>query len=990
MLLDTLTELPPPADLAAAARGLERWRSQGIANGEASVRAFAVHLAENRNGRRLLEGVFGNSPYLGDALARDPAFVEQIFANGFDATQSALLTRLNQDYGQETDTARLMTGLRVAKRRAALLIALADITGTWTLEPVTAALSDIAETALHLTCRHLLRKAATQGMIELPDHDHPEAGSGLIVLGMGKLGACELNYSSDIDLIVFYDADRVRARRPETLARDMIRLTRELVRIMDERTRDGYVFRTDLRLRPDPASTPLAVSVAAAETYYPSVGQNWERAALIKARQVAGDTEAGAGLLRFLSRFIWRRNLDFAAIQDIHSIKRQINASKGHHIIAVLGHDLKVGRGGIREIEFFAQTQQLIFGGRDDRLRKLGTCAAIESLVATGRVDRAAADELIAAYRFLRRAEHRIQMVDDRQTHALPKTDEGVAAIAAFLGYGDVAGFRADLLGHLARVEESYARLFEEAPPLSSIGNLVFTGTDDDPGTVETLTTLGFAHPSSVITTVAGWHRGRTHTMRSARARELLTELVPALLEAFGRTPAPDAALAGFDAFLSHLPTGVQLFSLFYSNPWLLELVALILGTAPRLAETLGRNPGLLEGVLSTGSLETLPEGAELAEDYLRFLDGTDDFEEVMFRARRWTAEQKFRAGVHILRSVTDGDRAGPFLSDLADVVLLDVCRRVSEEFRRRHGTFPGTDVAIIAMGKLGSRQMSIESDLDLIIVYHVPTGIAESDGAKPLSPAEYYTRWTKRLINAVTAQSADGRLYEIDMRLRPSGNSGPVAVSLQAFDRYQHEQAWTWEHMALTRARIIGGRHPLRTGLAGTFHDVLTRDRDPAKLLLDVAEMRRRVDHEFGTDNPWNVKYFRGGFLDINFIVQYLILRHAHRHPGIIAANTVTALENLAAAGVLDPRIAAELIPIHRLWRRVQGYLRLISAQVLKPAAMPEALRATLGPVVFPGREGPIPFADSEAEMRRRAACAFGHYQRLIEQPAAALVRET
>ena len=975
--------LPLPADAARAARGLESW-CEAAAAAEPDLAAFALALSACPDGRRLIDSVAGNSPYLGLSLTRDLAFARVLWEDGFDAGFARLLADLTAGYGEETDIARLMAGLRLANRRAALLIAVADMTEAWGLERVTGALSEFAETTLDLAARHLLRAAAAKGTLVLPDIRDPLAGSGLIILAMGKFGARELNYSSDIDLIVLYDDTVAVAKDPDELPRVFIRFARDLVRIMDERTRDGYVFRTDLRLRPDPGATPAAVAVSAAEVYYSSVGQNWERAAMIKARPVASDPVAAAEFMATIRSFVWRRSLDFAAIQDIHSVKRQIHAHKGHHRPAVAGHDIKLGRGGIREIEFFIQTQQLIYGGRDDRLRVAPTCAALAAFTAAGRLDPRVARELTESYRFLRQVEHRLQMVDDRQTHQLPKAEAELDQIAIFLGFPDRESFGETLLAHLMRVEGHYAELFEEAPSLAGPGNLMFTGTDDDPGTLETLRSLGFGNPSGVIATVAAWHRGRYRCMRNARARELLTELTPALLQAFGRTRHSDEALGRFDIFMSGLPSGVQLFSLFHAKPGLLDFIAEVMGTAPQLAGWLSRKPALLDAMVAPDYFDPLPGKGDLAAEYRRTVGaGGGNFEDMLNHLRRWVQDQSFRAGVHILRGITDGDRCGPFLSALADIVLDDLAVRVEDEFARRHGRIPGGSMAIIAMGKLGSGQMTIASDLDLITVYEVPPETGQSDGERPLAPSEYYIRLTQRLIGALTAPTSEGRLYEVDMRLRPSGTAGPVAVSLDAFTRYQHHDAWTWEHMALTRARVISGSPSLRAKLEAVAQAVLTRRRDPAILVMDVADMRRRIDREHMTKNPWEVKYARGGFIDINFISQYLMLRHAADHPEVISPNTVHALESLKAAGVLAPEMADELILVHRTWRRIQGFLRLTTGGTLEPNDAPEAIRTALGRCVFPEATGPVPFQETDARVRELAALAYQHFQALIDEPA-------
>src|SRR5215469_6571660 len=554
---------PAPADPRRLALGLEAWHEAlALAQADPGSR-IASRWSGTREGERLLAAIFGNSPFLSTVVIKEWAFLTHLVEESADRVfgEVAAAIESTEDFGE--DRPGLMRRLRIAKRQTALLAAVAELAGVWSLEDQTRALSRFAGAALGAAVRHLLRHAAGRGLISLPSLDAPECDSGLIVLGMGKLGGWELNYSSDIDLILLYDASRARVSTRDGTQSFFVRLARDLGRILDERTGDGYVFRTDLRLRPDPASTPPALSVAAALAYYESVGQNWERAALIKARAVAGDRVAGQNFLRELDPFIWRKNLDFAAIQDIHSIKRQINAYRGGGRIAVEGHDIKTGRGGIREIEFFAQTQQLIWGGRLRELRTGSTCEALRRLAGSSRIDPTTAAQLIDDYRFLRRLEHRLQMVDDAQTHVLPPDRAGIARIGVFLGYSKTDGFVTDLLGHLTSVEKHYADLFEQAPSLAGPGNLVFTGVEDDPQTLDTLVQLGFIKPATVAALVRGWHHGRLRATRSQRAREILTELLPELLRIFGATPHPDTALLRFDQFLSRLPAGVQFFSLF-------------------------------------------------------------------------------------------------------------------------------------------------------------------------------------------------------------------------------------------------------------------------------------------------------------------------------------------------------------------------------------------------------------------------------------------
>jgi len=977
--------LSEPADLRKLALGLGAW-DEAIASAED---VHAAYLARSWSaagpGKRLLASIFGNSPFLTGIAVQDWAFLNRLVEEGADPllAEIAASVEATQDLGE--DTAALMRRLRIAKRRVALVAAVAELAGTWSLEQQTEALSRFAAAALSAALRHLLREAARKGLVVLGDTNEPERSSGLIVLGMGKLGGDELNYSSDIDLIMLYDAARTRVTGRDGVQAFFVRLTRELVRILEERTGDGYVFRTDLRLRPDPASTPLAMSVAAALAYYESVGQNWERAALIKARPVAGDRVAAQRFLAELRPFLWRKNLDFAAIQDVHSIKRQINAHWGGGRIAIEGHNIKTGRGGIREIEFFAQTQQLIWGGRIPELRVRSTCEALRRLAETGRIDAGAAAELLGDYRFLRRLEHRLQMVDDAQTHTLPSERAGIERIAVFLGYGRTDDFVADLSSHLASVERHYAALFEQAPTLAGPGNLVFTGAENDRETLRTLSQLGFAEPTSVSGLVRGWHHGRMRATRSQRAREILTELVPELLRIFGATLHPDAALRRFDQFLSRLPAGVQVFSLFHANPGLLALVAEIMAGAPRLAEHLAQRPALLDSVLTEGFFAPLPDKQALAAELEQVLAGARDFEGTLDALRRWAAERRFQVGVQLLRRSLDGARAGVSLADIAETALAALLPTVEAELARRHGRVPGGTFAVIGMGRLGSREMTLASDLDLILIYDVPPGAETSDGAHPLAVSGYYARLSQRLIGAITAPTAEGRLYEVDMRLRPSGAAGPIASHFTGFARYQRESAWTWEHMALTRARPVAGDAGLRQRISETLEAVLRMPRDPQRLVSDIATMRRRIAEENPRPSPWDLKNRRGGLIDLEFFVQYLILREAASFPEILHRGTAQALVALSEVGTLAVQAQRELVAAERLLRDVQAVLVLVSDNMPGAATLPEPDAATLARCV-----GAVDFTQLGVDISNATARVRSWYGRLVEHPARRAAKET
>ncbi len=850
------------ADIAAAAaeEGLSRLaKSLG---GKGAVPEF-------------LTAAFNLSPFLRDLARRRPQMLDNLFDMTVEQRLAEILSGLGEcAFAEDVTESSLMMQLRLLKTEAHFLIALAELAGEAETALTVRRLSDLAEACIRAAIDFLLRDAGSQGKLRLADPDRPAEKSGWIVLGMGKLGGHELNFSSDIDLVVFFDPEAPAVIDPLDATDLFSRLTRRLVRILQDRTEHGYVFRTDLRLRPDPGSTPLAIPMEAALNYYEGRGQNWERAAMIKARPVAGDIEAGNAFLKELQPYVWRKYMDYAAIADVHSIKRQIHAHKGHGEIAVKGHNVKLGRGGIREIEFFVQTQQLIAGGRFPELRGKQTVPMLAQLAERGWITEEARDALAAQYWFLRRVEHAVQMVADEQTHVLPDNDEGLERIAHMLGFEGADAFSAALRKALRDVEGHYAALFESAPELSAgLGNLVFTGDVDDPDTLETLGKLGFQRPSDICRVIRTWHFGRYRVTRSAEARERLTELTPALLEAFGKTRRADEALLRFDEFLAGLPAGVQLFSLLQSNPALLRLMATIMGSAPRLAAIITRRPHVFDGLLDPALLTELPDRAYLSARLAAFLEGDRAYEEVLDRLRIFASEQKFLIGVRLLAGSIDPARAGRAFSHLADLTLDAALKAVTEEFASRHGRVPGSRVALLGMGKLGSRELTAGSDVDLILLYDHAADAEESDGDKPLAPSHYFMRMTQRLIASVSAPTAEGVLYELDLRLRPSGNKGPVATHFDAFRKYQRTEAWTWEQMALTRARAVAGDEDLCGEIEAEVTAILSQPRDAAKVQAEAAEMRAMIEEEKPAQDDWDIKLIPGGLIDLEFIAQVAVL---------------------------------------------------------------------------------------------------------------------
>jgi [glutamine synthetase] adenylyltransferase / [glutamine synthetase]-adenylyl-L-tyrosine phosphorylase len=972
-LADRIVSAPVPHDTALAERHMGELRAKCADNDLADLRAAL----EDPKVSKLLAGIFGCSPFLASLILQDPATLSACLAAEPELYLGHIGAALEGGMAGATRMDEAMKPLRRGKKRLALLAALADLGGVWGVDAVTAALSNGADMLVRAAVRHVLRGAVQRGDLLDADPQAPEPASGYIVLGMGKYGARELNYSSDIDLIVFYDLARSRLKSGVEASPFYVRITRDLVKLMTERTADGYVFRTDLRLRPDPGATQVALSTNAALHYYEVFGQNWERAAFIKARPVAGDIDGGEAFLRGLAPYIWRKYLDYAAIADIHAMKRQIHAHKGHARIAMHGHNLKLGRGGIREIEFFVQTQQLIAGGRQPDLRLPQTVAALGALARREWITQDAERELASAYRFLRGIEHRLQMIADEQTHSLPSDPAKFELAAHFSGYADGEAMARELKACLETVQRHYAALFEDVPALSrqdAPGSLVFTGDSDDPATVETLRAMGFSSPAGVISTVRGWHFGRYPAMRSARARESLTEFTPHLLEALSRTAQPDMALATFDRFLAELPAGVQLFALLRSNPGLLRILADIMGTAPRLARVLSRRPRVIDAVLDPGFLGETPSEAELAELVRGALANGRSYEDCLDRVRALGQEQAFLIGVNVLSGAVTAEKAGPAYTALADQLIAGLQEQVEGLMERQHGRVHGGQVCVLGMGKLGGREMTANSDLDLILIYDFDDAAGNFNGLKPVSAPQYYARLTQRLISALAAPTAEGQLYAVDMRLRPSGKAGPVATSLASFIRYQAAEAWTWEHMALTRARVVSGPPPLREAIGKTVADVLRQRRDRAKTAADVRDMRARIEQEKGTKDIWDIKYHRGGLVDVEFIAQYLQLIHAHDRPDLLDQNTARGLEKLRAAGLLSEGDAEILLPAAHLYHDLTQILRLCAEGQFKPDAAPDGLKAMLAAAA-----GQPSFAAVEALLRERLEAVTERFDALI-----------
>jgi len=947
-LLDRLTKAPPVSDLRRARAQLADFAGRVKDKPEAA--ALLPHL-ESGILRDLLLSVADHSTFLWQLVVNDPARMAAICLQPPEethratvASQANLFRELRSGSLTRDDVVR---AFRRNRNTHALLVALADIGGVWGVEQVTGALSEFAGSSVRGGVNLVLTETADLGRIVLKDPDDPGPGSGFTVLALGKHGAGELNYSSDIDLVVFFDpasSALPEGAEPATL---YTRIAQQLARLLQERTPDGYVHRVDYRLRPDPGSTPTAVALPSAYIYYETVGQNWERAALIKARPIAGDIGLGDSFLAELRPFIWRKYFDFASIADVHAMKRQIHAVRGHDEIAVAGHDIKLGRGGIREIEFFVQTQQLVFGGRRPALRGRRTLDMLDALHEEGWITDVARDELSDAYRFLRTIEHRLQMVADEQTQRLPSDEEELKRFARFCGYPTLKAFAKALTQQARIVQGHYALLFEEGPELASdVGNLVFTGTTDDPETLSTLRRLGFRQPEQAAETVRGWHFGRRAAITSQRAREVLTELVPALLSALGGTADPDGALAALDRAFGRMPAAVELLTILQSHDRLRLRFADLLGTAPRLADTVAQAPHVLDALIDPAFGIPFNDDAAIAEHVRQIIGTPSGYEDFLDRARDAARQMRFITGARLLSDILSPAQAGEAYSSIADAIIRASFEAVRRIFESEHGVVPGSRIAVLGLGRLGSRELTATSDLDLVVTYDFDEERRESDGARKLDAVVYFTRLTQRLVAALTVPTRRGLLYEVDLRLRPQGGKGPVASQFRGFLNYQKTEADLWEHMALTRARVIVADDGFGSEVEAAVKEIVRTPRDAKHVASEVAAMRELIAQEKGDDNPWDLKLARGGLTDIDFIAQAVVLAHGVDHPSLVGLAPEPLFAEARKTGLLSQEDAETLIEAHRLFNAILQWQRLTIEGKFDPETVPPVILKRLATV--------------------------------------------
>ncbi|HEY8605339.1 bifunctional [glutamine synthetase] adenylyltransferase/[glutamine synthetase]-adenylyl-L-tyrosine phosphorylase [Tsuneonella suprasediminis] len=846
-----------------------------------------------------IERARNHAPFLARALDRQPELAALLAAG--DGEGAVALAKAAGDGIEDT-------GVALRRERLALATALAigDLAGAFPLLRITSELSALADRALDRAIAATIRS-------RVPDAEP----AGMIALALGKHGAGELNYSSDIDPILLYDPETLPRRERDEPGEAAQRYAREIVRMLSENTAEGYVFRVDLRLRPASEVSPLAISVNAALSHYESSALAWERASFIRARACAGDVVAGEDFLAAIRPFVWRRSLDFGAIVEIRRLTARIRASHAGPSAPGPGFNVKLGRGGIREVEFFAQTHQLIHGGRDPSLRLRGTRATLDALAAAGRIGREDARVLGESYDRLRTIEHRLQMVEDHQTHVLPAGD-ALDNVAHLDGLADGAALIAELEAITGQVAERYDALIADD---GESGATVAVAGD---ALANKLETLGFPQPTQLAQRIEGWSDGRIRALRSEAARGAFEALLPALLERFAKAPDPVQAINRWERVLAAAPSALNLFRLLEARPALLDQLVRILILAPPLADALGLRPELLDALIDKTALDLPGSVEELAAEMERGEAG-DDYERKLDRIRIVTGEERFALGLQTIAAVHDPLEIATALARTAEAALLVAQAAAEEEFARVHGRVPGRELVVLGLGRFGGGALTYASDLDVIYLFSGDFE-GESDGGRPLGVTLYFNRLAQRVSAALSVPTAEGALYEVDTRLRPQGAQGPLAVSFQSFEQYQKNEAWTWEHMALTRARPLTGSGEVRQQLQATIDSVLHQERDPEKLRTDALKMRAEMARHKPAKGPLDAKLARGGLVDLEFLIHYLQLRERTAFNPRLGI----AVDELVAQGLLPPAVVEARLLMTRLL--VAG--RLLSPDLAEPGA--------------------------------------------------------
>ncbi|TLM67161.1 MAG: bifunctional [glutamate--ammonia ligase]-adenylyl-L-tyrosine phosphorylase/[glutamate--ammonia-ligase] adenylyltransferase [Deltaproteobacteria bacterium] len=928
--------------------------------------------------RRQLLTILGASPFLTGLLCRRSRQLAELFGpTGLAAArdEAEMLAELRGCIPDGSSFELLQQQLRQFKAREILRIGSRDLCGLASLEEVTAELSALAAATLQRACEvceALLRREYGAPLLD-ETAGEPAAEAEFTVFGMGKFGGCELNFSSDIDLIYFYTSDRGQTGGipgPDGEVRNRISLHRFFVKLSDlvtkaisQVTEDGFVFRVDLRLRPEGDSGEMANSLAAAEIYYESWGQSWERSAMLKARAVAGSLRLGERLLARLEPFIYRRHLDYAMVEDIKVMKQKIDRSLAREREG--GQNLKLGKGGIREIEFFIQALQLIYAGKQPRLRERNSLKALELLCAEGLIKPAERDQLAAAYRFLRTVEHRIQVVQERQTHNLPTRPEELRALARRCGFADTASFSAALDRHRQHVTTTFRDLFytseEELPAqVSPEVAFLFDPAADPDLCKDILEEKGFRNPDAAYDSLLIIRDGGAGGHLTERARRLLDRIAPLMMQEVLRSPEPAMALNNLELFLAACRRARGTFyALLAENPEIIKLIVSLFATSQFLSRSFIQHPEVLDALVSRAHAAASRDAAAIGERLAALLAEARHYEEQLEVLRRFRNEEFLRIALDDLYGHTPQGGTTRQLSFLADACLTQALAVAGAELVPRFGRPCCRDAdgreheaafAIIGMGKLGGMELNYHSDLDIIFVYEGdgetrPVEGTDPDRFRALSNQEYFVKLAQRIISVLTLITREGYVYQIDARLRPSGNKGPLVTSLPAYEAYHQGEAAPWERQALIKARVVTGTPVLAERIAALNMRIVFERPLPEHLAAEIYRLRQRMEKEIAREDEGhlNIKTGRGGMVDVEFLVQYLQLMHGGKHPRLRVPNTLEALHALHREGLLAGGDYDKLTNGYKFLRRLENKLRLVHDQSVSDLAADPASLAKL-----------------------------------------------
>ena len=959
-----------------AVAGLEQLGENAAREGKKVI----LRALKDTSGRAFFSFLFGNSPHLSRLLLRDLEFTEALLTEAPDSLTGQVLDELSATDSCSMSRDQLMRFLRSRRSRVAVLAAVYDCFEIADVMACARLLTSMADHAVRLSVQHLLMERVKRGDLVLKEEPGGVEHCGYFVLAMGKHGSCELNYSSDIDLIVLYDPRWIQYTGNRSLADCFLRVTQGLVNILQTRTGDGYVFRTDLRLRPDASSTPVAITVDFALDYYQRMGRTWERAAMIKARPVAGDLDAGQEFLGRLAPFVWDEAIDFSSVEDIRSMSQQIHDFHGHGAVRAAGHDVKLGRGGIREIEFFVHMHQLAFGGRSRRLRGAGVLAMLDLLVQEYRVMPREAADLRNAYLLLRRIEHRLQMVNDDQTQTLPSSEDGLEHIARFMGMASREQLQRQVEDAAQRVHELYKARFNVPESERDITVAVLEGPEGSLNALPMLKAAGFTQALRAKDTVRGWAEGRYDSVSSERARAIIREILHEIIACLGKTPFPDRSLARMDQFFKALPSDLPFLTMLRANTWLLNLVAVVMGSAPRIADALGSNPGIMQAVLEPSFFLPIPDVDELQADLReRMTEHVGDSEKLVAAVAAWTEERHFQVAVQTLQNLVTVDEACAALSRIAELAIATLLNSSIAEWQAVHGNAPRSGIAVLARGQLGAGELSFGAALELVFLADLPEQPAMSVEPDSTEEETFHCAVARRLLTTLQWPCSGGALYQVELWRPHPGESAPLVTTLEGFLEHHTAAPQTERLLSLTRSRALCGDPALVEAVIGEIQQALTRPRDPELLRGETARLAMRSAAQRQRRDPFSVAQVRGGLVDLELIAQYLQLLHGHEFPEILPGTTGACLEALGRCKLISKDEAQLLLTALHVQRSLLALLNLAWGEGKPVSEAPEPLRDKLARALEYKS-----FEKMEAGLRKIQDGVYTVFQRHIGAPPA------